>query len=420
MRDCIELSAETEVGWAIGTGRGLSQKAQFVFQPELEIGLSEGLKLTAIGRLRADAFDQLVPGRPTPRTYSHLSRPAQVGDRIDIELREFYFETTLGDTYLTIGKQQIVWGKADGLKVLDLVNPQEFREFILEDFEDSRIPLWAFNAEIPIRDVVVQLVWLPDPTYHGIPPRDGLYAFTIGAFSLTAPPGVQLDLGSVDRPRRILSDSDAGVRISTFWKGWDLTLNYLYYYDDVLIPFQQRSFTATGPVVTVTPRYKRTYLVGASFSNAFGDLTLRGEVAYSASRYFPTTDLTEPDGVVETPELNYVLGLDWYGFSETLFSLQIFQSWLVDDAPGMHRDDLDTTLTFLARREFMNDRLVIEAIWLHDLNHADGLVRPKATYELSDSLLLQISLELFYGSRHGLFGEFDQNDRGFVSLQWSI
>ena len=63
---------------------------------------------------------------------------------------------------MVLGRQQNVWGKADGLKVLDLVNPQDFRELILDDFDDSRIPLWAVNAEIPVAEVVVPLVWIPE------------------------------------------------------------------------------------------------------------------------------------------------------------------------------------------------------------------------------------------------------------------
>ncbi len=43
-------------------------------------------------------------------------------------------EADWGKSYFTFGKQQVVWDKADVLKVLDVVNPQSFRELILEDF----------------------------------------------------------------------------------------------------------------------------------------------------------------------------------------------------------------------------------------------------------------------------------------------
>jgi hypothetical protein len=93
---------------------------------------------------------------------------------------------------------------------------------------------------------------------------------------------------------------------------------------------------------------------------------------------------------------------------------------LADDEPGLIRDDLETVITFLARRESMNDRLIFEVIWLQGLNHADGLVRPRVTYELSDTLIFKVGLDLFYGSKYGVFGQFDQNDRVSVSLEWSI
>ncbi len=68
----------------------------------------------------------------------------------------------------------------------------------------------------------------------------------------------------------------------------------------------------------------------------------------------------------------------------------------------------------------MNDQLVLELIWLHKLDHSDGLIRPSVVYDLSDELRLRAGADLFYGSRHGLFGQFDQNDRVSLSLEWSI
>ena len=67
------------------------------------------------------------------------SRPYRIGDAGTAEIRDAYLEFGLDNGLLRIGKQQIVWGRLDGIKVLDTVNPQDFREFILDDFDDSRI-----------------------------------------------------------------------------------------------------------------------------------------------------------------------------------------------------------------------------------------------------------------------------------------
>jgi hypothetical protein len=65
-------------------------------------------------------------------------------------LRELYVDTTAGPLDLRIGKQQVVWGTADGIKLLDIVNPTDWREFVQNTMEDSRIPVWMIKAEADV------------------------------------------------------------------------------------------------------------------------------------------------------------------------------------------------------------------------------------------------------------------------------
>jgi len=412
------LLVDTET--AIGLGFTKKQKLEIMFQPELEIALPLDLVLKAIGRLRSDAFDKLEPVGIHQDEVAPVSRRAFVGDRTDFELRELYIEATVGRTFLTLGKQQIVWGKADGLKVLDLVNPQDFREFILDDFDDARIPLWAVNAEIPISDVVVQLIWIPEQTYHDLPEPESPFAFTAPRFRPAPPPTVAVQVRPLVRPGNAFTDSDVGVRLSTFWGGWDLTLNYLYHYYDIPVLFQDISLQSGEARVTITPRYKRSHLMGGTFSNAFGSLTVRGELGYSTDRFHLTENLTVSNGVVKTDEFTYVLGFDWFGISETFLSVQLFQDYVTTDTPGMIRDRMDTSTSLLIQREFANDRWMTEVLWLQNLNEGDGLIRPKVTYELVSNVNLWAGVDLFYGSHKGFFGQFDGQDRVVVGMEWGL
>ncbi|WP_457665023.1 RNA polymerase-associated protein rapA [Thiolapillus sp.] len=62
-------------------------------------------------------------------------------------LRELYADVSVSDWNLRLGKQQVVWGTADGIKLLDIINPTDFREMAQNSMEDSRIPIWMINAE---------------------------------------------------------------------------------------------------------------------------------------------------------------------------------------------------------------------------------------------------------------------------------
>jgi len=417
-RDRTSFSGTVEAEWGIETTTGDTQKFEIQILPEWNFDLTDNLALTMIGRIRVDAIDDLEPGRPNQGEIAWPSRRWLIGDPLELELREFYVETSVGETYLTLGKQQVVWGQADGLKVLDVVNPQDFREFVLDDFEDSRIPLWTVNAEIPIKALTLQLLWIPDLTYHNIPEFDATYAFESNV--PTAPPFIPFAINDFDRPNNPLKDSDVGARLSAFVGGWDLTLNYFYHYDDTPVVRRGFGLTELGFGIVAQPGYERTHLIGGTFSNAFGDLTLRGEVGYSTNKFQATENLLDRDGVVETGELAYVLGFDWFGFSETFVSLQLFQSVLTDDSDGLLRDRVETNLSLNLQRDFMNDSLIAEALWVHNINHSDGFIRPKISYEWRSDTKVWAGFDIFYGSEQGLFGQYDRRDRAVLGIEWSF
>jgi len=67
-------------------------------------------------------------------------------------LREAYVDAEVGDWSIRTGKQQVVWGTADGMKLLDMINPTDYSEMAQNQVEDSRIPVWMVNAETTNED----------------------------------------------------------------------------------------------------------------------------------------------------------------------------------------------------------------------------------------------------------------------------
>lgn len=406
--------------WVINTDKADSQSLSLSIGPELNINFDNDWQLKSKVRLRAEAIDGMQINDLDRDGYSDYSKPAQLNDGVAFELRELYLQGGIGDTFLTLGKQQIVWGKADGLKVLDIVNPQSFREFILDDFDSSRIPLWTMNIERTVANWDLQFLWIPDQSYHALPKQGATYAFTSPEVVPTAPAGVALNIEHARRPNNIILDSDVGFRAATFWKGWDITFNYLYQYNNLAVLRQNVSMNNGKPVVTITPEYERTHVIGGTFSNAFSDWVIRGEVGYFTDHYFIAKNSLQNQGVVKSPELHYVLGLDWNAPWDILVSGQLIQSWVIDDADKTTRDKLDTTLTGLIRRNFMYDTLVAEVLLIANTNNGDGIIRPKISYEWQDNIKTWLGADVFYGDKQGVFGQFGSNDRVVVGVKVSF
>ena len=359
---------------------------------------------TAILRGQIVGPDDLDPGRHRQPSVSSISQRVYLNDSVELELREFYWDVGLNKGQLRLGKQQVVWGQADGLKLLDVVNPQSFRQFILEDFDDSRIPLWMLNLELFLDVGDLQFLWIPDTSMHSLPTSGSTFEITAPFTSL--PSNVPVSIEPIDLPKSPLSDSDIGFRLAIFRGGWDVTLNYMYHYDD--FPVLRKQIGPNG--LMLSPGYERTHTIGGTASNSFGNFVLRTEVAFNTDKYINVTAIGINEGVEKSREVGYVIGLDWSGLTDTFISVQVFQSVLLDDA-DYTRDEVETNLTLLLRRNFLNESLLFELLWIYHQNEGDNLLRLKSRYELTSNIEVALYADFFTGERDELYGQFDRRDQ---------
>ncbi len=408
----VELFTQISISSALERGAEL-QKNELVIEPRIDVRFSGGARLTGKVLVRSDFADNLEPDQPSNDFRSAASSRWTIGEDTDVELRELFVDFDVGEALVRLGKQQVVWGQADGLRVLDVINPLSFREFILPDFEDRRIPLWMVNVEVPVAGATLQLLWIPDQTYDDFPDAEGTYAFTAPRFRPALGDQEPAQLQSLQKPNSVLKDSDVGLRLSAFTGGWDLTANYLYHYQDQPVLELDRS----GEVTQVIPTYKRTHLAGFSASTAFADFVFRGELGYSTDRYFTSNDSAE--GFEKSHEVSGVLGLDYSGLTDTLISGQFFQS-SVSGSDGMLRAQDERSLSLLVRRDFANDTLSAEMLAIHNTNDSDGVVQLELSYQLSSNMTLAAGADVFYGSTDGLFGQFDERDRFTLRFEISL
>ena len=77
---------------------------------------------------------------------------SEFNQRLDV-VREAYVRNTMpladGSTlFVKVGKQQVVWGRTDLFRVLDVINPVDYsRNNIYDELQDIRIPMWIAQGE---------------------------------------------------------------------------------------------------------------------------------------------------------------------------------------------------------------------------------------------------------------------------------
>ena len=409
------LVVASETSYEFDSGK--LQKSEWIIKPEFTYKFNRRSKLVFRGQVYIEFQDNLEADIPSQQTVTGYNKRLFLDRHTNLELRELYYYTRLNGLNLTLGKQQIVWGETDGLKLLDVVNPQNFREFILDDFEDSRIPLWSVKAEFDVKDIGVQLLWIPDNTYHITQDFDAPF-FTRSLFP-TPPEGVSAQLNKPKRPSRFFADSDFGVKLTTFTKGWDVSLNYLYYYDDLPAFYSQLEIVDNNPVISIDPEYERQQLLGGTFNKVFGSSTFRGELAYVFGQHFISNSPNAIRGVETSDFFRTALGIDFIK-GEYVLSGQIFNEWVMETISPFNRERWETNYSLLASRELLNDSLKAEVLWVHSSNHGDGYITPSLSYWVNTNTQLLLNAHIFYGKETQLFGQFKDRSRISFGFKWGI
>jgi hypothetical protein len=336
-------------------------------------------------------------------------------DTLEIDLREVYMDIYLGNIDLRIGKQQIIWGKADGVFITDIVSPKDLREFLLPDFDEIRIGVTAVKADYYIGNHTFEVVWLPVFTATRMPGEGSIWQPT-----MDYPVTPEFDY-SQQEIEGSLENSELFVKYSAITPAIDFEIMAGYAWDDdptmhIRKTIDPQTMQLTG--LTVTPQHHRLGIGGGSFSSTLGPFVVRGEGAYYAGKYFNTAEPEVPDAVVKKDYLHYLFGID-YTLWEINLSGQFIQQAILEYDEPIVQDEFDNTATFLARRDFLRETLTLELFTYVGLNNSDALIRPRIYYDLADGFEILLGANLFAGDE-GHFGQYSDNNMVYFKVKYSF
>lgn len=336
-------------------------------------------------------------------------------NQFQIDLREAYMDIFFDSFDLRIGKQQNIWGKADGVFITDIISPKDLDEFLLRDFDEIRMGVTAVKLDYYFGDNTFELIWLPVFTPTRMPDENSIW-FP----QLDFPLQPQFDY-SQKEVKGSLKNSEIFVKYSALTSSIDFEIMAGYAWDDdptmhitKTIDPATRQLTA----LTVTPRHHRLTLGGGSFGTTVGGWVVRGEGAYYSGKYFNSADPLLPESVVKKDYLHYLLGLDYTVWDVNL-SGQFIQQAILDYDDPIEQDEFENTITFLARTDFLRETLTLEFFSYLGLNNSDALIRPRILYDFADGFELQFGANIFTGNE-GRFGQYDDNDMVYAKVKYSF
>jgi uncharacterized protein DUF1302 len=348
--------------------------------------------------------------------------PANVerDQKTELSLREAILTLRATDVEVRLGRQQIVWGEAISTFITDVVNPKDFREFVLPDFTELRIPIWALDVVYRLaHGITLEGVWTPDTMPNRLPKQGAEFQFARVAYRFRNPVVRLPD----DADEFSVARSEGGARLSVLREGWDVALLYYDQADKTPVFFQRRVPQPPAPdVIGLEPRHPRVHVVGATLGKSLDEVVIRSEVAATIGKRYDTTDPQDRDGVVRRDTIDYLVGVDYTFFGALDTSLQVSQKILAGSATNVARAGVDglvsTAVALRLATGFLDDTLNPSVLVVVGANRGDLRVSPRLDWLATGSLTVSIGADVFEGPKRTLYGQFDRNDRVTFTTTW--
>ena len=372
--------------------RGLSQLRTSI-DLELEGDLTPGWRLHLAVNGDYDAVYQ-INGRSN-------YRPQLLNDsESEVEVGEAYLQGSPGAQFdLKIGRQILVWGKSDNLRVTDVLNPLDLREPGVVDIEDLRLPVTMAKLDYFVGDWGFSLIAIPEVRFSKLPPYGSDFYQGVAA-----PPSEHV-------PADGIANMQYAVAANGIFSGWDLSL----YWADI---YQDQSYQeASGGLPEL--RHSRINMAGAAGNIALGNWLLKSEFAYFSGLRFSGLPGLKRD------RADTLFGVEYNGFDDTTLAVERvlrrisgFNENLA--AAGYSERQWQTALRY--QGEFLHARLKLTGVATYYGESLDqgGFLRLSGDYELAEAQILTLGVIFYDNGDDPPAVDIGDNDRLFAGYSYSF
>ena len=330
--------------------------------------------------------------------------------KTQLMINDAYIQGRLTKTIdLKVGRQIVVWGKSDSIRVTDIINPLDNRLPGLTDIEDLRLSVgmakvdyyigqWNFSA-MAIGENRIMLEAAPRSEFF---PVDNV--FPLGA------PDPFIELVTPDSSWDNMQYAFAANGV---FSGWDLS----FYAADVL---DQKWHINPSSAKREVSKIK---MLGTAINIATGSWLLKSEIAYlDGVKYNSTTD--------EKSRLDALIGFDYMGIKDTVLSLEVANRHIFDYETQMNEltnrpdyvDQNELQTAVRATRSFENDSINATALvsmfgssWEYG-----GFARLWVEYDVMDAVVANFGIVDYIDGDKPFMKAISDNDRVFADITYSF
>lgn len=357
---------------------------------ESEYSLNENHKL----RVSAKGFYDFIYKLKNERAYT---REEKDEFESEVEIFDFYLQGKItSELDYKVGRQVVVWGRSDTIRITDILNPLDNRSPGIVDIEDLRLPVGMAKFDYYFDNYNLSAIVIGETRYS----KNPVYGSDFYPFSTPLPnENIEQKLGYA-------------LSFNANFSSWDLSL------------YASKTTSDDGYVRVVNAKpiieHEDVYMLGYAFNYIYDTLLFKSEAAYLDGLKYATT------GEKTFSRVDVLVGVEYNGISETVIAFELANRHIKDYANSLENLPLpilkDTTQYALrANSDFLNATLkanFLVSMFGKELREG-GFARVWFDYDFDDSVSATLGY-VDYMSGSPLFDAIRDNDMLFTSLKYSF
>ena len=320
----------------------------------------------------------------------------------ELEFDDLYLMGSINSALdIKVGRQIVVWGKSDNVRVTDILNPLDNRLPGMVDIKNRRLPVTMTKLDYYTGDWNLSTIMIHEVRFS----KNPVYNSDFFPGNTPLPPE--------ESPGLSLNNQQYAVALNGIFSGWDLSLYAASIFDERAHIVQESG--------TTQRIHNRIAMAGLTGNIALGNWLLKAETAWFDGLEYAT--LPEKD----FSRLDYMGGVEYTGFSETMLSLEIVDRHIFDfddrlaSTPDMAQEDSLQTVAKLVR-DFANDTVQLKILLSFFGAHGeDGMFeRFQLDYAITDDVTITGGVIFYQSADQGALSAIEDNDRLFAELVYEF
>ena len=314
----------------------------------------------------------------------------------EVELFDAYLEGSLRENLdLKLGRQVVVWGRSDTIRITDVLNPLDNRRPGMVDIEDLRLPTSMVKFDYFVDKWRITPIVILEQRFSKLPPFGS-------AFNPLSNPHIK---------KESYDDLTYALSIGGEFSGWDVNFYGARIYDD-----NGYIDTSKKPIFL----HDKINMYGTALNFLTGSWLFKTEVAYfDGLKFSPTADK-------KFKRTDALIGIEYKGIADTLISYDIslrhvnaYDNRLLKNPIPIKEDTYQSA--FRVSSDFMNASLTANyliSLYGKSLDEG-GFQRFWVKYELGEAVHTNFGMVDYIGGSK-FFNTFENNDMIFADISYNF